>query len=219
MRARARDGDFANKTLQVWITRRSPKHYFNSHWHFAETPSHFYSFFEGLPDRGALVVCLWRGPYWPWLALTAKANYWEGITDLGWSSNIHLFDINPTENYPSTIMVETEFMNTRSPKPWLNLVNRCHSELHKHAESWKQYLIWTVSYQSGLAMGGLFLVTRLTELGEIGDSPARVANRGWERVLRLRNLETKDGARLIWTEGVGTRWIYRCTKPLPWLWW
>jgi hypothetical protein len=51
--------------------------------------------------------------------------------------------------------------------------------------------------QSGLATGGLFLVTRLTELGEIGDSPARVATRGWERVLRLRNLETKDGAQLI----------------------
>ena len=27
--------------------------------------------------------------------------------------------------------------------------------------------------------------------GGIGDSPARVANRGWERVLRLRNLEMK----------------------------
>jgi hypothetical protein len=127
-RARARDGDFANKTLQVWITRRSPKQYFNSHWHFAETPSHFYSFFEGLPDRGALVVCLWRDPYWPWLALTAKANYWEGITDLGWSRNIHLFDINPTENYPSTIMAETEFMNTRSRQTM--------AELSKQVPQW-----------------------------------------------------------------------------------
>jgi hypothetical protein len=54
-----------------------------------------------------------------------------------------------------------------------------------------------VSYQSGLATGGLFLVARRTDLGEIGDSPTMVANRGWERVLRLRNLETKSCARLI----------------------
>ena len=33
--------------------------------------------------------------------------------------------------------------------------------------------------------------------GEIGDSPAMVANRGWERVLQLRNLGTKNYARLI----------------------
>jgi hypothetical protein len=42
---------------------------------------------------------------------------------------------------------------------------------------------WTVTYQSRLAMGGLFWVTRRTDLGENGDSPARVANREWERVL------------------------------------
>jgi hypothetical protein len=54
-----------------------------------------------------------------------------------------------------------------------------------------------VSYPSELATGGLFLAARRTELGKIGDSLARAANRGWEQVLLLGNLETKDGARLI----------------------
>ena len=55
----------------------------------------------------------------------------------------------------------------------------------------------TVTYQSKLATGGLFWVARQTDLGENGNSPARVANRGQEWLLQLRNLETKAEARLI----------------------
>ena len=76
-------------------------------------------------------------------------------------------------------------------------MNGRHSELHKCAEPRKQHLNWIGTYQSGLATIGLFLVARLTDLGEIYDSPAMVANRGWERVLRLHNLGTKNCAQLI----------------------
>jgi hypothetical protein len=54
-----------------------------------------------------------------------------------------------------------------------------------------------VTYQSKLATGALFLVAQRTNLGENGDSLTMVANRRWERVLRLHNLETEVGARLI----------------------
>jgi hypothetical protein len=56
---------------------------------------------------------------------------------------------------------------------------------------------WTVTYQSKLATGGLFWVVRRTDLGENGNSPARVANRGLEWLLQLRNFEMKVGAWLI----------------------
>jgi hypothetical protein len=47
-----------------------------------------------------------------------------------------------------------------------------------------------------------------TELGENGNTPARVTNRGQEWSLQLRNLETKAEARLIWEKGVRAGWIY-----------
>jgi hypothetical protein len=56
---------------------------------------------------------------------------------------------------------------------------------------------WTVTYQSKMATGGLFWVARRNDLGENGNSLARVTNRGQEWLLQLRNLETKAGARLI----------------------
>jgi hypothetical protein len=52
-------------------------------------------------------------------------------------------------------------------------------------------------YQSSLATVEMFLAARWTELGENGNTPARVTNRGQEWLLQLRNLETKAGARLI----------------------
>jgi hypothetical protein len=47
-------------------------------------------------------------------------------------------------------------------------VNGRHSELHKCAEPRKQHLNWIGTYQSGLAMGGLFSAVRRIDLGENG---------------------------------------------------
>jgi hypothetical protein len=63
-------------------------------WQITERPFPFYFFSANAPDHGAHVDRPGRGPYRPWPAKTAQANYLWGFTDLRRPRNTHQFDPN-----------------------------------------------------------------------------------------------------------------------------